>query len=202
MQEVRPGSLSDFSSNFGDQGGRVVACKEVMKRRIRLSLLALLIGSVTNACATFGNEAAAPASKPDGRASVISRAALWKPPHVAAMHLKDGPHEAGSFPLRTLVECPHLDTTLERDSAKLACVIGESDEVKVKFGGNNGEVFGEVLATRLLWALGFGADRMYPVNVVCHGCPEALGGIDRPGNTSRFDPAVIERKTEGVEWPQ
>ena len=67
-------------------------------------------------------------------------------------------------------------------------------EVKVKFGGNNGEVYGEVLATRLLWALGFGADRMYPVNVICRGCPAELLGIERPNGESRFDPAVIERK--------
>ena len=74
--------------------------------------------------------------------------------------------------------------------------------MKVKFGGGNGEVFGEVLATRLLWALGFSADRMYPVNVICRGCPAEFGGIERPGNESRFDPAVIERKAEGTEWPR
>jgi hypothetical protein len=36
----------------------------------------------------------------------------------------------------------------------------------------NGEVFAEVLGTRLLWALGFYADGVYPVKVVCYGCPE------------------------------
>jgi hypothetical protein len=58
-----------------------------------------------------------------------------------------------------------------------------------------------LLATRLLWALGFGADAMYTVNVVCQGCPDDLGGIARPGGESRFDPAVIERKMAGDEWP-
>ena len=118
------------------------------------------------------------------------------------MNLMQGPREPGSFPFRALVECNYLDKKLEGDSPKFACVIGKDDEVKVKFGGNNGEVFGEVLATRLLWALGFGADRMYPVNVVCRGCPSAFGGIERPGDQSRFDPAVIERKMEGTEWPR
>ena len=60
----------------------------------------------------------------------------------------------------------------------------------MKYGGTNGEVYGEVLATRLLWVLGFGADAMYPVNVICRGCPRELGGIERPGNEYRFDPAV------------
>jgi hypothetical protein len=173
-----------------------------MKRHSRLSLLTLLVGSITGACATFGNEPAAPAPKRDSRASVLARGTLWKPTNVAAMNLREGPRERGSFPFRALVECTYLDKKLDGDSPKFACVIGKDDEVKVKFGGNNGEVFGEVLATRLLWALGFGADRMYPVNVVCRGCPEALGGIERPGDQSRFDPAVIERKADGTEWPR
>jgi len=173
-----------------------------MKRCLRLSLVALLIGSITGACATFGKDASARAAAPDSRNATIARAALWNATNVAAMNLKEGPRGAGAFPFRALVECNYLDKKLDGDSPKFACVIGNDDEVKVKFGGNNGEVFGEVLTTRLLWALGFGADRMYPVNVVCHGCPETLGGIERPGRESRFDPAVIERKMEGTEWPR
>ena len=96
--------------------------------------------------------------------------------------------------------CDYSDKKLSGRSPKFACVIGRDDEVKVKFGGNNGEVYGEVLATRLLWALGFGADRMYPVNVICRGCPAEFGGIERPNHESRFDPAVIERKRAGSEW--
>src|ERR1700741_4906280 len=168
-----------------------------MKRCMRLSLIALAIGSITGACATFGNDVGARAAAPDSRGATIARAALWNATDVAAMNLKDGPRGAGDFPFRALVECNYLDKKLDGDSPKFACTIGHDDEVKVKFGGNNGEVFGEVLATRLLWALGFGADRMYPVNVICHGCPEALGGIERPGQESRFDPAVIERRGEG-----
>jgi hypothetical protein len=173
-----------------------------MNRHARLSLLTVLIGSMTGACATFGNQRAPQASSPDSRGRVIARAALWRPTTIPAMNLKTGPTAPGAFPFRAPVECTYLEKKLDGDSPKFSCVIGRDDEVKVKFGGNNGEVFGEVLATRLLWALGFGADRMYPVNVVCHGCPETLGGIVRPGDASRFDPAVIERKMEGREWPR
>ncbi len=35
----------------------------------------------------------------------------------------------------------------------------------------NGEVWGEVMSTRILWGLGFYADAVYPTKVVCHGCP-------------------------------
>ena len=117
------------------------------------------------------------------------------------MNIKAGAGGDGAFPFRATVSCDYLDKTLNGDSPKFVCLIGRDDEVKVKFGGTNGEVFGEVLATRLLWALGFGADRMYPVNVICRRCPAEFGGIERPGDESRFDPAVIERKADGIEWP-
>jgi len=126
-----------------------------MKRCLRLSLVALLIGSITGACATFGKDASARAAAPDSRNATIARAALWNATNVAAMNLKEGPRGAGAFPFRALVECNYLDKKLDGDSPKFACVIGNDDEVKVKFGGNNGEVFGEVLTTRLLWALGY-----------------------------------------------
>jgi hypothetical protein len=49
--------------------------------------------------------------------------------------------------------------------------IDETAPVKVKFGGSDNEVFAEILATRLMWALGYYADAWFPVHVECHGCP-------------------------------
>jgi hypothetical protein len=69
----------------------------------------------------------------------------------------------------------------------------------VKYGGTNGEVFAEVAASRLLWALGFGADGMYSVRVICRGCPERLGGTLRVNGERIFDPAAVERKMPGRE---
>jgi hypothetical protein len=116
------------------------------------------------------------------------------------MDLKAGPQGKGAFSFHETVTCDYVNKKLPGHSAKFDCTIGEHDTVKVKFGGTNGEVYGEVLATRLLWALGFGADRMYPVNVICRGCPEEFGGIVRSRHEFRFDPAVIERKMDGKEW--
>jgi hypothetical protein len=48
----------------------------------------------------------------------------------------------------------------------------------------NGEVFGEVLATRLLWALGFHADGVYPVKVICYGCSETPFGQTKREKTA------------------
>jgi hypothetical protein len=83
-------------------------------------------------------------------------------------------------------------------SPKFSCVLGNGDELKVKYGKENGEVYAEVAATRLLWALGFWADRMYPVKVVCRQCPSdpaANASVTKPEVT--FDPAVVEREVEG-----
>ena len=135
------------------------------------------------------------------RAAVLARAQVWQPTSIRAMNVMAGPQWAGSFPPNATVVCDYLDKELRGRSPKFACRRGEDDELKVKYGGTNGEVYGEVLATRLLWVLGFGADAMYPVNVICRGCPRELGGIARPDNEYRFAPAVVERKMRGDEWP-
>ena len=161
--------------------------------------LAILV-IAASACATTGARASSAPKKDDPRASVLQRSRVWSPTDVGAMDLKKGPPGPGAFAFHETVTCKYLDKKLSGNSPKFECVIGDDDEVKVKFGGNNGEVYGEVLATRLLWALGFPADRMYPVNVICKGCPAEFLGIERPNNESRFDPAVIERKAPGSEW--
>ena len=160
-----------------------------------------LVASAAGASATLGARATDTPSNNDPRASVIARSRVWTPTNVRARDLKAGPQGPGAFPFRATVVCDYSDKKLDGLSPKFVCIVGRDDEVKVKFGGNNGEVYGEVLATRLLWALGFGADRMYPVNVICRGCPAELLGIERPNGESRFDPAVIERKLAGTEWP-
>ena len=133
----------------------------------------------------------------DARAATIARAKVWAKTDVKSMNLRTGPRGPGAFAPGATVECDYRSKELSGNSPKFACAIGKDDEVKVKFGGSNAEVYGEVAATRLLWAIGFTADRMYPVRVVCRGCPRELGGLQRVDGTQLFDPAVIERKTEG-----
>jgi hypothetical protein len=167
-------------------------------RRVGAAVVLLCAAS---ACTTIGvRTPSASQRKQDPRVPVIERSRVWEQTTIARKDLKSGPQGPGAFAFRETVKCTYLDKELSGRSPKFACLIGEDDEVKVKFGGNNGEVYGEVLATRLLWALGFPADRMYPVNVTCRGCPAEFLGIERPNDESRFDPAVIERKIAGTEW--
>ena len=68
----------------------------------------------------------------------------------------------------------------------------------MKFGRDNGEVYAEVAATRLFWALGFPADHMYPVRVRCEGCPAGKEATrEDASGLILFDPASIERKFKG-----
>jgi hypothetical protein len=93
-----------------------------------------------------------------------------------------------------------VDPTAERSgrTPKFHCKLAGGDTVKVKYGEDNGEVFAEVAATRLFWALGFGTDRQYPVRVTCRGCSDdPWTSPPAPGAVNTFDAAIIERDTPG-----
>lgn len=134
----------------------------------------------------------------DARRDAIRRAQVWMPTSVSEMDLKKGPGGKGSFELEQLVECRYTKKEMSGNSAKFTCVMPPDDELKVKYGRDNGEVYAEVAATRLLWALGFPADRMYPVKVRCEGCPPVPeGNLEKGTAAVLFDPASIERKFKG-----
>lgn len=134
------------------------------------------------------------------RADAIRRAEVWRPTKVGSLDLTQGPDWPGRFAAQASVPCTYVDKKMSGRSPKFTCAVGRGDEVKVKYGRTNGEVYAEVAATRLLWALGFGADAMYPVKVTCRGCPKDLQkeGTAK-GRQVVFDPAAIERKMKGTE---
>jgi hypothetical protein len=134
------------------------------------------------------------------RNEAFRRAAVWAPTNVEGMDIRGGPSAPDSFPFLAVVNCVYVDKPLSGHSLKFACDAGRGDVIKVKFGDANGEVYGEVAATRLLWALGFGADRMYPVRVICQGCPSRFDGIPSESGAFSFDPAVIERSMSGSRF--
>jgi hypothetical protein len=69
-----------------------------------------------------------------------------------------------------IVRCRYVSAPAHGTTAKFDCVLPDGEVVKVKYG-HTGEIHAEVAASRLLAALGFGADRMYLVpKVRCYGC--------------------------------
>jgi len=82
----------------------------------------------------------------------------------------------------------------------------KADRLRVKYTTGkprDREVFTEVAASRLLWALGFYSDAMYPARVHCEGCkpdPYAKRQDEPdPGSRHSFFPASVERKIPGKE---
>jgi hypothetical protein len=144
------------------------------------------------------------------RDALIARARVWRSTEIKSIDLSKTPPGKGAFPAGGTVQCTFRSIDLHKGSPKFDCEIPPDDVVKVKYGGSNGEVYGEVAATRLLAALGFGADRMYPVRVICKDCPTLPGSIERKDGDSIFDPATVERKMDGKEvfeehgwaWPE
>ncbi len=118
------------------------------------------------------------------RQRYLADAVIWKPSGVPTPdQLRAGP--AGRFPVKGVV--PNADgeipCTYEHGgagspglSAKFTCRTPAGRTIRVKYyDGNvrtgNREVFAEVAATRLFWALGFDADPVYPVKIRCLQCP-------------------------------
>jgi hypothetical protein len=135
---------------------------------------------------------------PKARLAAIRHAQVWKPTDVAAKDLKKGPAGPDAFAPNELINCTYRERDMSGRSPKFTCEVAPDDELKVKYGAENGEVYAEVAATRLLWALGFGADRVYPVRVSCKGCSDDPRD-NKQVNTDRvlFDPAAVERKMKG-----
>lgn len=133
------------------------------------------------------------------RAALIRRAQVWSPTNVAAADMLHGPSDS-PFTHGETITCDYVDAKFGGHTPKFGCTIDGHHLLKVRFGRDNGEVYAGVAATRLLWALGFGVDSLYPVRVVCRRCPSRLaseGIATRDGID--FDVAAVEQKFPGED---
>jgi hypothetical protein len=136
------------------------------------------------------------------RLAAIKHAQVWHRTNVRAMDLKAGPKGKGAFAPGATVTCEYVEEEFAGATPKFGCVIDGGDRAKVRYGRDNNEIFAGVAATRLLWALGFGTDVLYPVHVICRGCPRRISLADPKAavaDETRFDYAAIERKMPGRE---
>jgi hypothetical protein len=162
-------------------------------------LLALSLASP--GCAHFGNGGGGPlppgtALTPQEREDAIRRAEVWSPINIHSLDLKAGLDTKEAFDSNERVECDYVEKKLGGRSPKFACT-DKGKELRVKYGLGNAELYGSVLSTRLFWALGFGAMRINPVRVRCHGCPQDPWKSPEKTKTEDvrdFDPATV------MEW--
>ena len=195
-------------------------------------LVLVMLSSLGCARGRFGPSASTPVNPSpraideltvEERQSIMARAHVWQPIDTARLNLLTGPPLPGAFPFDAPVTCvyDYPDKPLSGVSPKFECAIKPGDVVKVKYGEDNGEVFAEVASSRLFWALGFPADRMYPVKVTCRNCPadpfkeskaEWHLGKSPVVSDKVFELATIERdfpgekvevpRYEGWAWPE
>jgi len=138
---------------------------------------------------------------PPVRAEYIRHATVWRPTRILEMDLFRGPQGKDSFEPDQQITCSYVtpEKRLTGNTPKFLCDLGDGDVVKVKY--NSGEVYAEVAASRLLWAIGYGADRDYGVQVECRNCPIEpwFWSTERKVDEKKFQAASIQRRLEGKE---
>ncbi|MEO8358511.1 MAG: hypothetical protein ABI672_00655 [Vicinamibacteria bacterium] len=132
------------------------------------------------------------------RTDAISRASVWAPTDIKSVNFKTGPKIDGGYSYNQWVTCEYKEKKMTGASPKFTCETKADKSIKVKYGLRNAEIYGEVLSTRLFWALGFPADTMFPVRVRCKGCSaDPQRNPAKTHTTQEFDPAVVEQKLAG-----
>jgi hypothetical protein len=138
---------------------------------------------------------------PEQRATYLKRSMVWQPTDVASHDLLAGPRRKDGFTFDQQVACDYIVDPggLGGTTPKFSCALAPDDVVKVKYGRKNGEVYAGVAATRLFWALGFGADAVYPVQVTCRNCPIEpwWWSTEKRVDQKTYELATIERRLPG-----
>jgi len=134
---------------------------------------------------------------------IMRRSKVWHEVDVASMDMLNGPQGEGSYKFNQKVPCKYEEkdprNPLGGHSPKFPCWDKAGNRLKVKY--NNTEVYGEVAATRLFWALGFYAERMYAVQIVCENCPKDpwKDKGDQKRATRTFKQATVQKRLQGEE---
>jgi hypothetical protein len=105
------------------------------------------------------------------RDAALARAEVWRPSTVSAFDFAANPPDPHGTLSTPTVECRWQPRPPSGTTPKFDCALSDGEIVRVKYG-RNPEIQAELLGTRLLAALGFGADRVYSVaRLRCFGCP-------------------------------
>lgn len=133
------------------------------------------------------------------RADGIARAQVWRSPKVPVHRAK-----LGAIGTMRQLTCRFKTTELGGTTPKFDCDLDTGEEVRIKYG-KGPEVPAEAAATRLLSALGFGADQITLIERLrCYGCPEEPFSTMKTVEFIRAKPLyerVIDYKdSEDFEW--
>ena len=107
------------------------------------------------------------------RTALIKRAQVFvkNPPVISTLDLSQTPGHPATLDPAQALECRYVYKPVTATTAKFHCELPNGEDVKVKYGFTR-EKSAEVAASRLLAALGFGADQVSMVQRLrCIGCP-------------------------------
>jgi len=143
-----------------------------------LATVLLSLGSWLGLAVKAGSPAQ-PSISAAERTQAIRNALVWQPIDPTTLDVIQGPRFAAGthYGLGETVRCTFVDPDtlagpLGGMTQKFLCRTAQGEVIKVSYDLDNGEVFADVAASRLLWMLGFGAHSISSVRVVCDNCPE------------------------------
>jgi hypothetical protein len=164
--------MSIYPARSPRRGGWRTLCYVQVVKRTLFSVA--LVGLGVAALGGFENGDGVPqppAEEWARRNDALSRAKVFRdePFNVGSIDFAADPNRSVVEP--TLTSCRYKPDDVSGTTPKFDCELPSGEKIKVKYSGSK-EIPSETAATRLLHALGFGADRMSRVNVVrCYGCP-------------------------------
>jgi hypothetical protein len=132
------------------------------------------------------------------RADVLRRATVWRAPRTPVGRAALDGDNLGEL------SCKFAIDDVGGTSPKFDCELENGEEVRIKYG-NGPEALAETAATRLLRALGFGADEVTLVQRLrCYGCPKEPFSVLKAVEITRAEP-LFERVVnydsyEEFEW--
>ena len=130
----------------------------------RRTLQAITVAGALVAAALAGTgQASGEEFSPPERDRILRRAQVWLPPSLPVTELGRNPRGDDGFADTATVDCRFQPSGVGGRTPKFECQLADGDEVKVKHGRSNPEIFSEVMASLLLARLGFPTDRMYTV---------------------------------------
>ncbi len=144
-------------------------------------------------------------STPEARQEYMRRGQVWQKVDVASMDTLNGPSGEGAYRLGEEVPCTYEEKDPAKPigghSKKFPCHDAAGVRLKIKYDpSTNKEIFGEVAGSRLFWALGFYAERMYSVKVLCKNCPQdPFKSSDGPRAERVFEPATSQKRLPGEQ---
>jgi len=135
------------------------------------------------------------------RADAIARARVWHEPSVP---IPEANLLGGGTPALAELSCKFKISELSGTTPKFDCELDSGEVIRVKYG-KGPEIPAEAAATRLLNALGFGADEITLVGKLrCYGCPEEPFSTMKAVELTRAQPlyrhVVNYESYEDFDW--